>query len=158
MNTFRNVTAIVILVLIFTCLTPPKVYGQSSESCELIFYRPAQGMMSGGAAAELKIFINDQEVGILPNGTMLNYTVFSQGTLKIKFVGIQMGSTVGTPKVINIEAKHGEIIAIEGAVKFPGGVSAEILNTKRHEKLKKIEWADTMKGKEDIEKPFIKTN
>lgn len=155
MKILKKVATSMILLMTLACLITTKAYGQSDEGCELIFYRPAQGMMSGGAAAELKIFINDQEVGSLPNGTVLNYTVFSQGTLKIKFVGIVMETTIGSPKVINIDAKPGETIAIEGSVTYPKGANAEILNAKKQAKFKKMKWEDIMQGRENIEKPFV---
>jgi hypothetical protein len=155
MKIFKNVTRVLILLVTFACFTFPHVYGQSNESSELIFYRPAQSVMSGGAGVEIRVFINDQEIVSLPNGTMFNYTVYSQGALKIKFVAIQMGSTVGSPKVINLEAKHGETTAINVSFIFPKGAEAKIVNAKEHEKLKKIKWDDTSKSKEDINKPLI---
>jgi hypothetical protein len=155
MKNLKIVTIIMILFSFCVSFSSLKVYGQSDERSELIIYRPAQGAMSGAAGLEIKVFINEQEVGLMPNGTVLNYTVFSQGELKIKFVAVGMGSTVGAPKVINLEAKHGETTAIEVSYKFPSGAEAKILNSKEHEKVKKLKWADTMKGKENIEKPFI---
>lgn len=157
MKILKNNRIVLILLIILTCSTSVKVYGQTSESCELIFYRPAQSLMSGGAGIEIKIFINEQEIGMLPNGTVLNYTVFSQGPLKIKFVCLQMGTIVGSPKVINIEAKHGETTAIEVLFKFPKGAEAEILNDKKHEKIKKTKWEDMVTAKENIENPLIET-
>jgi hypothetical protein len=149
---------IMILVASAMMLDSAKVYGQSNESCELIFYRPVQSMMSGGAGVEIKVFINDHEIVSLPNGTVLNYTVFSQGALKIKFVAVQMGTVVGSPKVINLDSKHGESTAFECSYKFPSGAIAEIANAKKHEKLKKMKWEDTMTGKENMEKPLIENN
>jgi len=155
MKNLKIVTIILILFAFFVSFTSPKVYGQSDESSELIIYRPEQSFMSGASGIEIKVFINDQEVGVVLNGTVLNYTVFSQGALKIKFLAIGMGTTVGSPSIINLETKHGETTAIEISYKYPKGAEAKILNAKGHEKVKKLKWADTVKGKEDIEKPFI---
>jgi len=107
-----------------------KLYGQSSDSFEITIYRPANSMMSGGAGAELKVSINDQEIGTLLNSSVLHYTVFSEGELKIRFVGVTMGSSVGSPKVIKVVAKHGESVVIEGGVTFPGGANAKIVDAK----------------------------
>jgi len=149
---FFTTTLIILAISGFTKLSAQT----NNDACELVFYRPAQSMMSGGAGAELKIYINDQEVGMLPNGTVLKYTVYSQGNLKIKFVGIIMNTTAGQPMVVNVEAKHGETIEINTSVNFPGGANAKILATpKEKEKLKKVKWADLMEGKENMETPFI---
>jgi hypothetical protein len=155
MKKIKFVTIILILFTAFVSFTSPKVYGQSDGSSELIIYRPEQSAMSGAAGIEIKVFINEQEVGVILNGTVLNYTVFSQGALKIKFLAVGMGTTVGSPSVINLEAKHGETTAIEVSYKFPKGAESKILNAKEHEKVKKLKWVDTMKGKENIEKPLI---
>jgi hypothetical protein len=155
MKNLKILTIILVLFAVFVSFTSSKVYGQSDESSELIIYRPEQGMMSGAAGIEIKVFINEQEVGVVLNGTVFNYTVFSQGALKIKFVAIGMGTTVGSPSIINLEAKHGETTAIEISYKYPKGAESKILNSKEHEKVKKLKWADTMNGKEEIEKPLI---
>ena len=158
MKKIKFVTIILILFTAFVSFTSPKVYGQSDGSSELIIYRPEQSAMSGAAGIEIKVFINEQEVGVILNGTVLNYTVFSQGALKIKFLAVGMGTTVGSPSVINLDAKHGETAAIEVSYKFPKGAESKILNAKEHEKVKKLKWVDTMKGKENIEKPLIEKN
>ena len=155
MKNLKKVTILLVFFSVFVSFTSPTVYGQSAESSELIIYRPEQSFMSGAAGIEMKVFINDQEVGVVLNGTVLNYTVFSQGSLKIKFVATGMGTTVGSPNVINLEAKHGETTAIQLSYKYPKGAETKILNSKEHEKVKKLKWADTMKGKENIEKPLI---
>ena len=155
MKNLKIATIILVLFTVFASFTSPKVYGQSAESSELIIYRPEQGFMSGAAAIEIKVFINEQEVGVVLNGTVLNYTVFSQGALKIKFVAVTMGTTVGSPTIIDLEAKHGETTAFNVSYKYPKGVKSKMLNSKEHEKEKKKKWADTIKEKEDIEKPLI---
>ncbi len=152
MRLLKNVVTILSLLALFASA---KVYGQSSESSQLIIYRPEQGFMSGAAGVEMKVYINDQEIGVVLNGTVLNYTVFSQGALKIKVVAVTMGTIVGSPSVINVEAKHGETTAIQVSYKYPKGAETKIMNSKEHEKAKKTEWADTTQGKEDIEKPLI---
>jgi len=149
---FFTTTLIVLAISGFTKLSAQT----NSDACELIFYRPSQSMMSGGAGAELKVYINNQEVGMLPNGTILKYKIYSQGNLKIKFVGIMANTTVGKPMVVNVEAKHGETIEFNTSVTFPDGANAKILATsKEKEKLKKEKWADVMEEKENIEKPLI---
>ena len=155
MKKIKIATIILSLFTVFVSFTSPRVYGQSDESSELIIYRPEQGFMSGAAGIEIKTYINDQEVGVVLNGTVFNYTVFSQGALKIKFVAVGMGTIVGSPTVINLDVKHGVTTAIEVSYKYPKGAEAKILNSKEHEKAKKLKWADTMQGKEDIEKPLI---
>jgi len=158
MKNLKIAAIILILFTVFVSFTSPKVYGQSDESSELIIYRPEQSFMSGAAGIEIKVFINEQEVGVVLNGTVLNYTVFSQGALKIKFIAVGMGTTVGSPNVINLEAKHGETTAIQVSYKYPKGAESKILNSKEHEKVKKLKWDDTMKGKENKEKPLIGSN
>jgi len=157
MKNLKKVTILLIFFSVFVSFISPTiyVYGQSAESSELIIYRPEQSFMSGAAGIEIKVFINDQEVGVVLNGTVLNYTVFSQGTLKIKFIAVGMGTTVGSPTIINVEAKHGETSAIQVSYKYPTGAEAKILNSKEHDKVKKLKWADTLNGKEDMEKPLI---
>jgi hypothetical protein len=157
MKNLKNVFIILMCLAGFVCFTFPKVYGQSDGSSKLIIYRPEQSFMSGAAGIEIKVFINDKEIGVMLNGTVLNYTVFSQGALKIKFVAIGMGTTVGSPSVINLEAKHGESTALEVSYKYPKGAEARILNSKEREKIKKLKWADTMNGKEDLENPLIES-
>ena len=153
-NNFFRTTLMLLLIFSFSCVS---LLGQTnSEACELIFYRPAQGAMSGGAGADLKIYINDQEVGTLANGTVLKYSVFSEGNLKIKFTGIMMGSTTGQPKVLNVDVAHGKTIEFSTSINFPKGADAVVLEKpKDKEKMKKEKWADTMEGKEDLEKPLI---
>jgi hypothetical protein len=155
MKNLKKATILLVFFSVFVSFTSPTIYGQSAESSELIIYRPEQGAMSGASGIEMKVFINDQEVGVVLNGTVLNYTVYSQGALKIKFIAVGMGTTVGSPTIINLEAKHGEITPIQVSYKFPKGAEAKILNAKEQEKVKKLNWADTMNGKENIEKPFI---
>ena len=152
MNTLKKLPIILVLLAAFAST---KIYGQLSESYELTIYRPAQSMMSGGMGMEIKVFINEQEVGTLPNGTMLNYSVFSQGELKVKFVSVGLGTVVGSPAVINLEAKHGESTSIEVSYRHSKGAEAKIPKEKELIKLKKRKWSDTMKGQEDTEKPLI---
>ena len=67
-----------------------------------------------------------------------------------------MGTVVGSPKVVTVDAAHGTVIEMNTSVTFPKGADATIVSTpKEKEKLKKIEWADVMEGKENLEKPLI---
>jgi len=144
------ITAFVILPILAFCQETSKDY------TEVIFYHPKQNMMSGATSIEVKVYMNDKEVGGLLNGTKLTYRFYSEGPVKIKCVGTFGGGVIGSPFIANIEGKHGEAHYFSLLAYSMTGIKGEILDEKKKEKMDKTAWVDENTKTEDKADPIIK--
>jgi hypothetical protein len=123
--------------------------GDEKKYADLYLYRPKQSLVSGAIAVEIKISLNDKEIGSLLNNTMMRYRLYSQGPNKMKCVGEVEGGGIGSPYVETINFEHGKeyhVILSFGALK---GVSGKILKEKRVKKMRKEKFSDEMELEED---------
>lgn len=155
----NTITFYLFATILLLSISSNKLFAQAEHSkdyAEFIFYRPTQGMMSGGAGAEIKLFMNDQEIETLSNGVILKYKVYSEGDIKIKGQGYISGGAVGGPWVENVKAQHGDVHHIKLELKFPSGIVAETLEGKKLAKMEKNKWNDTIEKSESKDSPIIK--
>ena len=147
--------ALIITTLMFSLQNRALCQTSGKDYAEIYFYRPQQGLMSGATSVDIKIKMNDKEIGALSNGTMMKYRFYSEGPIKIKCIAVMMNSVIGHPWVINIDGKHGEENHI-GLWAYMTGVKGEILTEKKKNKISKTNWADSMNYEEDNADPIIK--
>ncbi|MEP7168564.1 MAG: hypothetical protein ABI855_04285 [Bacteroidota bacterium] len=127
----------------------------AKDFTEINFYRIKQSMMSGGAGLEIKVSLNDKEIGSVLNGTIVKYKLYSEGSLKIKGIATGGGGVVGQPAVITIEVKHGQVYNYSASGGM-GGAKLELLDEKQLAKMQKEKFADTVNVEEDKASPVIK--
>jgi hypothetical protein len=162
MRTIKKIKGIpVLLVMIMTALfseLPAITFSQSAgkDYSTIYFYRLKQGLMSGANSVEVKIMMNDKEIGSLTNGTRLTYKFYSEGSIKIKCVGVFGSGVIGQPYVTTIDFKHGEEYHIGLQAFSMTGVKGEILDEKQKNKMNKEVWADQTNREEDKSDPIIK--
>jgi len=151
------VLAVMIMTAVFFEL-PSKTFGQTpgKDYTTIYFYRLKQGMMSGANSVEVKIMMNDKEIGSLTNGTRLTYKLYSEGSIKIKCVGVFGSGVIGSPYVTTIDFKHGDEYHIGLQAFSMTGVKGEILDEKQKNKMNKETWADQTTKEEDKADPIIK--
>jgi hypothetical protein len=144
------ITAFVILPVMTFCQETSKDY------TEVVFYHPKQNMMSGANSLEVKVYMNDKEIGGLLNGTKLVYRFYSEGPVKIKCVATFGGGIIGQPFISNIEGKHGESYYFSLLAYSMTGIKGEIIDAKKKDKMEKETWVDTNTKVEDKADPIIK--
>jgi hypothetical protein len=149
---------VILLASLILFLGSATTFGQTKDKdyAEIHFYRLKQSMMSGGTGMEVKITMNDKEMGSFLNGTKLTCKVYSEGPVKIKCVGTMAGGIVGSPFVTNIDVKHGEEYYFGIQAYSMSGVKGEVLTDKQKEKMAKEKWADESTQEEDKSNPIIK--
>jgi hypothetical protein len=152
----KRINLLASLILMALMLGSSTTFGQSKDFSEIHFYRLKQSMMSGATGMEVKIIMNDKEMGSFSNGTKLTCKVYSEGPIKIKCVGMMAGGIVGSPFVTTLDVKHGEEYHYGIQAYSMTGVKGEVLTEKQKEKMGKEKWADESTKEEDKANPIIK--
>jgi hypothetical protein len=150
----KKITLLASLILLIS--TSVTLFAQSKDYAEINFYRLKQSMMSGGTGMEVKITMNDKDMGSFLNGTKLTCKVYSEGSIKIRCVGTMAGGIVGSPFVTTIDVKHGEVYHYGIQAFSMSGVKGEVLNDKQKEKMAKEKWADETTKEENKADPIVK--
>jgi len=153
---FGLIVSIVLLGL------PGNVLGQSNgkDFAEIYVYRANQNMFNGKNPLEVKITMNNKEIGLLQNGTKLKYKVYSKGSIKIKcFLAYSEGS-VGKPYYKTIDVENGKEYHVSlKTVSLTGpGVAGKLLDEKGISKITKKKFYDESEYVEDKSNPIIKEN
>jgi hypothetical protein len=153
MKKYAILLAMVLVTILFN--QPVRSFSQNSgkDYAELNFYRVKQGALSGANSVEVKIMLNDKEIGALSNGTKLTYKLFSEGIVKIKCIATFGSSVIGQPYTLTRNIKHGEVIHIDLEGSSMKGVKGEVLDKKKTNDLADEEWADQSVRQEDKSDP-----
>ena len=129
-----------ILTLVFTGLG---TVAFAQDAATINFYRAEESMMSGGRGLNIKVYMNDKEVGSVQSNTKVIYKGAAAGSTKIKCVALFSTGPVGKPYVETIEIAAGKEyhISLEAGSMF--GVKGELLNEKGVKKMAKVKFSDT---------------
>ncbi|MCB9272693.1 MAG: hypothetical protein H6564_01540 [Lewinellaceae bacterium] len=133
----------------------PIVDGNTEGYADLYFYRPKQSMMKGGVAVELKISLNDKEIGSLLRETKMRYRLYSQGPIKMKCMGVLQSGGIGSPFTKTIDFKHGKEYHVVLSFGSAKGVTGEMVSGSKAKKMKKKKFADFTELEEDRLDPVV---
>ena len=151
----NNLLPGLILAIIVAWLPNPS-FGQGNQGyADLYFYRPKQSVASGAVAVEIKVSLNEQEIGTLLNKTKMRYRLYSQGPIKVKCAGMLGGSGISSPYSQMIHFEHGKEYHIVLAFHPLRGVAGEIISGNKINRYKKGKYADAMELEEDSSNPVL---
>lgn len=140
--------SVVLLVALFSGSF--EAYSQAGDDYASInIYRLKEGAMSGGTGLSVKVIINDNEVTVLQTNTMLNYKLYSTGSVKIKCIAEFGGGPIGSPYVETIDFEKGKEYHISISAGSMTGVKGEIVPEKKLKKIQKNKFADSISLEEE---------
>lgn len=110
----------------------------TADSTLINFYRPAQGMMSGGQGLTVEIFIDGKKITDAGNGALIHFTTYKEGVVEIKIQKSGYGSVMGVPVISKFSLVRGKALNIlfEGTGSM-GQVSMKELDEAKAAKLEK---------------------